>query len=163
MLSSRSFQFDFPTSSAMKAFVSTLLIAVFVASTLSSPKPERSGEDKKAFEEWKKTHKKEYKSAVEEAAAMEIVLALKEEIDAHNKLYDEGKVSYQRGLHEHSDMADSDWEQNLLGYSEEDEAADSRRKREAKFPPGPDAIDWTKKGLVAEVENQREFGVDFLK
>lgn len=140
----------------MKAFVLIVCVVAFGASSLCCPKRERSEKEKIFFAEWKKTHNKMYKSATEEAVAMEILLDLKEEIDAHNKLYDEGKVSYQRGLHEHSDMSDEDWERNLLGYNEEEDEAASRAKRAATFPPGPDSIDWTKKGLVAKVENQRE-------
>lgn len=149
----------------MKAFVITIFVVTFAALALCNPKPQKTDEEKKTFEEWKKTHKKEYASAVEEAAAMELILALAKEIKDHNKLYDEGKTSYRRELHEHSDKDDKDWEQSMHGYeehedekaAEEDGEVEGDRMKRERFPPGPDAIDWNEKGLVTKVENQREF------
>lgn len=142
----------------MKALTIFVLLAAFASMALSK---ERTAEEKKAFKAWRAKHKKQYRTLVEELLAMEILLALKEEIDAHNKLYDAGKVSYTRGLWENSDMSPEDRAKNLRGMvmpSEKSRAARAVSTPPASFPPGPPAIDWSQKGLVGPVQNQGQCG-----
>lgn len=142
----------------MNTFTVLILLAVLVG--LASCK-ERSKEERKAFKEWRSTHKKQYKNLVEEVAAMEIILVLIEEIAAHNKLYDQGKVSFTRGLWEFSDMSPEDRAKNLRGMVQP--AASKRSVRAASnppksFPSGPASLDWSKKKLVGPVRNQGQCG-----
>lgn len=123
--------------------------------------PQRSEEEKKIFREWRRKHKKMYKSHAEEQAAMEKFFKNMEAINAHNKLYDEGKVSFSRGLWEFSDLSREEKERYLRGLKNPNGADSVRRPtRQAtsypQYPTGPDSIDWNERGLVGPVQNQGE-------
>lgn len=92
---------------------------------------------------------------------MEKVLTHKERIDAHNKLYEEGKVKYKLGLWELSDMTVEERKKHLGGISmpsEEDMKPRTKRSvyENSHYPTGPDSIDWrtTSPKLVGPVYNQ---------
>lgn len=137
-------------------FIAVALTAIFAADT--------SNEDKKDFKEWCEKFNKKYQSKEEEDRAMKNVLMHKSKIDAHNKLYKEGKKHHSMKLNEHSDMTIEEMKQRLGGAK----LAPNRSKRElhtsnmvTKPPPlgtPPDAIDWRDHGLVTRVENQNPCG-----
>lgn len=145
---------------AMKSFLTIVVITAFVALSTCKPqdsKKERTEEEKRIFKEWAATNKKAYKTLVEEAAALEIFMAHWEKVQAHNKLYDEGKVSYKQKLWEHSDMSPEDRRKFLHGLIIPPSEQVNKSKRDASttnYPTGPASIDWKEKGLVGPVHNQ---------
>lgn len=149
----------------MRSFVLIFAIAAFAAvfvCNAQQPKKERTEEEKKAFKEWAEKHKKTYQSPEEEAAAMERVLAKKEKVDAHNKLFAEGKVKYQITLWEHSDKTAEERKLQFGGINFPESDYPMRSKRQTQdellaiyypgyYPKGPASIDWREKGLVGPV------------
>lgn len=144
----------------MKSLAVLIIFSIFFALVSCRAKREISAEDKKIFDEWKNEYNKSYGSEEEEKKAMNCVLRESKEVEEHNRLYEQGKKTYMVGLNEHSDIEEEDFEKLLFGYieEEEEEGQKSRSTRDtAKFPKGPDSIDWTAKGLVGPVENQRHW------
>jgi negative regulator of sigma E activity len=70
----------------MKAFVTGIVFVGLIA--LASC--EATAEEKRIFREWRKKHNKKYASLEEELERLEIFLENKEEIEMHNRLYEEG-------------------------------------------------------------------------
>lgn len=138
-----------------------LVFVVGLAGLVSGiPSPDKAENDQKVFKDYCEKFDKKYKTPEEEKKAMENVLKAIEEIEAHNKLYEKGEKSYFKGLTQHSDLSDEDWENYQFGYQEEDES-DMRSKRAAdpnEFPEGPESIDWREKGLVGPVHDQKHCG-----
>jgi C1A family cysteine protease len=140
-----------------------VLVVVFAALAFCSPKWDKSADDQKVFQQFCDEFHKTYKSEAEQKIAMENVLKAVDEIEKHNKLYDQGKKKYQKGLTEHSDLTDEQWENLMFGYIEEEEDERQYRSKRAsdnhnEFPPGPDSIDWREKGLVGPVHDQLHCG-----
>lgn len=127
----------------------TALVAV-VASRSYTP------EEKKYFKEWRKKHNKRYKTHEEELVAMEKVVDHFDKVEAHNKLYDEGKVSFRIGVWEHSDLSSEEKKTFLTGVivPEEEKTRSKRWADPPSYPAGPASIDWKKHGLVGPIENQ---------
>jgi xylem cysteine proteinase len=135
----------------MKLFVACIVLASVVAFAAS----EFTREEKKVFREWRKKHKKVYKSHEEEIEALEKFVVNMREIEEHNKLYDQGKVTFKRKLWEFSDFSIDEKRKFLHGVNVPQNLRSSRNSGTyPHFPAGPKSIDWRKKGLVGPVENQ---------
>lgn len=88
---------------------------------------------------------------------MEKMLTNKKKIDEHNKLFEQGEVSFKRSLWEHSDMSDEDKQKYLMGLTIPPETRSLPAAPSLpQFPPGPVSVDWRAKGLVGPVEGQGE-------
>jgi hypothetical protein len=125
-----------------------------------NPSPDKAADDQKIFKDFCEKFDKKYNSPEEEKKAMENVLKAVEEIEAHNKLYEKGEKTYHKGLTQHSDLSDEEFENYSFGYEEEDDT-DIRSKRAVdknEFPEGPDSVDWREKGLVGPVHDQKHCG-----
>lgn len=111
------------------------------------------------FKEWQQRFRKNYRNAAEEQAAMEQILKRIEKIDAHNRLYMLGLVSFKLALWENSDMADDQKKNNLLGLEVPPELrSDSAQENSPRnLPLAPESVNWTEAGLVGPVDNQGEF------
>jgi C1A family cysteine protease len=143
----------------MKSF--NLLILVGLASLVASvPAPDKASDDMKIFKDFCAKFNKKYSNEAAEKAAMENVLKAYAEIEAHNKLHEQGKKSYRKALNHHSDLSHEEWEDRGLGYIESDEDLRSKRQGDnhEEFPPGPPSVDWREKGLVGDVLNQGPCG-----
>lgn len=138
--------------------MNVFLVLVALATLSYSQQTDQATEDRKIFKEWCKKHNKQYKSHGEELTAFEKFSANKAKIEAHNKLYEEGKFSYKRGLWEHSDLSYDEKRKLLTGVKIPVDHQTARLSRAASSYPnylvGPDSIDWTEKGLVGPVEQQ---------
>ena len=142
----------------MKALIGLIVLVTFITLSKCHPQEDDSKatpEEKKHFKAWSKQFGKRFSCQDEAAKAMEKFLANKREIDAHNQLHDEGKVTYRRGLWHHSDWSKEEKEKKLLGIKL------PRETRSApvlpslpQYPPGPASIDWRDHGLVGGVEDQ---------
>lgn len=143
----------------MNSFLIRFLIVAFAAVALCVPAPDKASDDMKIFKDYCAKHNKKYPNEAAEKMAMERILKAYAEIEAHNKLFDQGKVSYRKGLNHHSDLSDEEFEGLSLGYMDSE---DSRSKRQGdnheEFPSGPPSIDWREKGLVGPVLNQGHCG-----
>src|SRR5690349_15948526 len=130
---------------------SLLLLLVCLAVVINC---ERTEEEKKAFKEWAAANKKTYESPEKEAAAMENFCKNKAENDAHNKLHDDGKVTFRRGEHQYSDLSNEEIAKKLLRPATQQ----TRKKRRAVPPPqvpeGPKELDWRNHGLVGPNKDQ---------
>lgn len=144
----------------MKSF--KLLVFLVCSATLAScgPTPDKSVDDQKIFKDYCAKYNKQYRNEAAEKIAMENVLKAYAEIEAHNRLYEQGKKSYHKALNHHSDLSNDEWEDRALGFIDAED--DSRSKRQGdnheEFPPGPTSIDWREKGLVGDVLNQGQCG-----
>lgn len=115
----------------------------------------RTPEEKIIFTQWRKKHRKQFRNQEEEKEAMEKVLTNKEKIDAHNKLFEQGEVTFKRGLWEHSDMSDDDKKKYLMGLAVPPETRSMPvAPNIPQYPPGPASVDWKARGLVGPVEDQ---------
>jgi cathepsin L len=133
----------------MKAFVVLTVLAV-VAIVAS----EYTKDEKKAFKDWRKQHKKQYKTHAEEMAAMDKFMKNFKEIEEHNKQYDDGKHTFHRRVWEYSDLSKDEKRKLLHGVKLNDEGRTTRAASQKTFPVGPKSVDWRKKGLVGPVLQQ---------
>lgn len=118
----------------MKAQLILLLLVAFIALETSA----WTSEEKRIFRDWRKEFKKVYRNEAEEKEAMDNLLKNKQKIDAHNKLYEEGKVSYERGLFEYSDLSPIQMKKLLGGLRHPfvpSKVKRSIQKRETTKPP----------------------------
>lgn len=90
----------------MKGFAVIILFlaSAALASCADDGKEKFTKEQRKMFTKWRKTHNKQFETLEKELAAMEIVLAVAKEIEEHNKLHKDGKISYSRRLNQHSHL-----------------------------------------------------------
>lgn len=144
----------------MKAFILAVCLLALIEFSYAK---ERTEAEKKIFKEWRETHKKEYKTLVLEAEALEKLLINWEKIQAHNKLHDEGKVTFRMGLSEHSDLSDDERIQKMTGFLKRPKKEFTRIAREANYPQFPKttetSVNWTAQGLDSPVENQKQCSV----
>lgn len=135
-------------------------IFVFITAIVALSFGASAPSDENAFEEFKTKFNKNYASKNEEQRAMTNFLKHKKDIDEHNKLYDQGKTSYQMNLFEHSDLSEDEMFEFLSGFDESYDDSQDRSKRAVysyppgHFPPGPASINWTERGIVGPIGNQ---------
>lgn len=115
----------------------------------------RTPEERAKFQAWRAKFKRNYTNDTEEEDAMEKVLTNREKIEAHNKLHDEGKVTFRQALWKHSDLSDSEKRNVLMGLQVPPETRSAPVVPSLPiFPPGPESLDWRKTGLVGPVHDQ---------
>lgn len=91
---------------------------------------------------------------------MKIFIENLNKIAKHNELFKKGKVSYERGLNEYSDMHDDEFNSIMNGFVPHTSSKSPKAKSHA-VPHGakiPKSIDWRKKGYVTDVKNQKQCG-----
>lgn len=139
----------------MKASIILLLLGAAALSAAQVSR--RTHEDRRHFKDWCQKFNKRYRSRSEEDTAMNNLLRHKKSIDAHNKLYNEGKKSFKMRLSSHSDLTHEQIKRYRTGVKVP--AAESNRKNRAssnypKYPAAPSSVDWSEKGLVGPVRDQ---------
>jgi C1A family cysteine protease len=118
-----------------------------------------TADEKKIFKTWRKEHHKHYKSHAEELVALEKFIKNFKEVEEHNRLFDEGIVTYQKKMWEFSDFSHEEKRKFLHGVHVPSDHRHSRNlATHPHFPPGPKSVDWVDKGLVGPVENQGACG-----
>lgn len=139
----------------MKYFI----VCIALASAFIIVSSQCTREEKKIFREWRKKHKKVYRSQEEESEALEKFLVNMKDIEEHNQLYVDGKVSFKKKLWEYSDLSIEDKRKFLHGIKVPENLRSSRAPGNfPHFPVGSKTVDWRKKGLVGPVENQGTCG-----
>lgn len=112
-------------------------------------------EDRKLFKAWRLKYKKKYNSPEEEKEAFLKFLENSDKIDEHNELYESGEVTFKRGLWKYSDMSPEEKAANLGGIILPPESRSLPEPAALpQFPVGPPSVDWGKKGLVGDVQDQ---------
>lgn len=138
-------------------FALTVSLAAMISGSpqQGNRKRERTLSERNKFKAWRNNFKKQYANQTDEDVAMEKMLTNKEKIDAHNKLHEEGKISFRRGLWKHSDMSSEDKKKFLLGLSVPPTVRSAPVPSNLPvYPPGPSSVDWKAKGLVGPVMEQ---------
>lgn len=62
-------------------------------------------------------HSKKYESDTDESFRMKIFMENKDKIEKHNKLYEEGKVSFKMGLNKYGDMLHQEFVTLMNGFN----------------------------------------------
>jgi cathepsin L len=137
----------------MKVFLFTFSVVCFVAFA-SCYKQIGSSE----WNNYKAQHGKSYRTSIEESQRMKIWMASKASVDKHNKLYEQGKVSYRQALNKFSDLTATE-KKRYTGLKMEKPTGDYQERISIK-PLGPiaDELDWRTKGAVTEVKDQLACG-----
>lgn len=117
-----------------------------------------SADQKEKFLKWKATYKKSYPSTEDEARAMDSMLQNHYEIEAHNKQFREGKVSFERGLWKRSDFSFIEKQKLLTGSKNLPLGSEKRTLQAAPMKAAPSSLDWVKAGRVHEVDDQSVCG-----
>jgi len=108
---------------------------------------------------WKIFHQKEYGSAAEENYRREIFERNKRQIDEHNRLYEEGKESYSKGLNNFSDWTQEEFLNNLGFFKlAEDNLPGTEVVRNDTAEDLPVIKDWRDAGAVLPIKNQGHCG-----
>jgi Cathepsin propeptide inhibitor domain (I29) len=109
--------------------------------------------EKSSFSEWMQNFPKVYKTTGMQDEALINFVVNKRKIDAHNKLFDLGLVTFKRALWEHSDLSSSQKARSILGGKAPRFQADPLAPK-LVFKTGPVSVDWIKTGLVGPVLEQ---------
>lgn len=135
--------------------VAIALIAIVQCVPQNNNKRVRTPEERAKFQAWRAKFRKNYKNGTEESEAMEKMLRNREKIIAHNKLFDEGKVTFRQALWKHSDLSDAEKRKALGGLQIPPQPRSARvQPGVGSFPEGPEYIDWREVGLVGPVHDQ---------
>lgn len=142
----------------MKQHQLVIIVALLVTSAVSKQwRPDQQAK----FQAWKAAFNKSYPSLEEEQRAMDSMLQNDDEIEAHNKNFRNGKVSFERGLWKRSDLSFDEKHKLLTGAKQlpvepERTVRQVRRRKKMKVVPG--SVNWVSSGLVHEVEDQKTCG-----
>jgi cathepsin L len=115
------------------------------------------------WEDFKKTHKKEYEPE-EEKKRMEIFEINLKKIEMHNYLHMKGLKSYRLGVNEYADMEHKEFVSIMNGLKmrkpTDPQPHHSRSTYMSPLAPVtlPDEVDWREKGYVTPVKNQGQCG-----
>ncbi|XP_055297154.1 trophozoite cysteine proteinase-like [Sitodiplosis mosellana] len=117
--------------------------------------------EKNDWAQYKVEHKKSYANDEEHDLRMNIFLRTRKKIAEHNKLFDEGLVTYEMGLNEFSDMTFEEFSATYLGYKP---AANFRFNATLNYfegshnTPAKKSVDWRQESAVTEVKYQGSCG-----
>ncbi|KAL1509142.1 hypothetical protein ABEB36_003927 [Hypothenemus hampei] len=131
----------------MKAFLFALLVVAASASL------ERLNE----FEAFKLKHSKTYGNELEESARYAIFLTNVLEIEQHNALYEQGLVTYEKGVNQFTDWTAEEFK-NYLTLHPKPPAPVNATKYVIKNIEVPSSIDWRTQGYVTSVKDQGQCG-----
>lgn len=109
---------------------------------------------------YKVKHEKNYRTSSEDQNRMQTWLANNVEVNKHNKLFAEGKVSYRKAINNFSDMSSEELKRSFKGLKTKRPSNVDYEKR-VVFNPSKriaDEMDWRTKGAVTEVKNQGQCG-----
>lgn len=75
-----------------------------------------ANQDQDAWSSFKQEHNKHYKNAAEEQKRKQIFEDNLKEVNEHNEQFKAGKVTYQKGLNEYSDLTNKEFQSRMTGY-----------------------------------------------
>ncbi|XP_066263021.1 cathepsin L-like [Euwallacea similis] len=119
-------------------------------------------------EQWaayKAEHNKNYESETEERFRMKIFMDNAHKVSKHNKLYEQGLVTYKLGLNKYADLLHHEFVNTLNGFNKSKTSfLNSEKSRDGVtfIPPAnvkiPDSVDWRDQGAVTPVKDQGHCG-----
>lgn len=119
-------------------------------------------------EQWgafKAQHGKQYSSETEERFRMKIFMENSHKIAKHNKLYEQGLVTYKLGLNKYADLLHHEFVTILNGFNKTknqllkaSEMEDSITFISPANIKLPDSVDWREHGAVTDVKDQGHCG-----
>nr|ABG73217.1 cathepsin L 1 precursor [Diaprepes abbreviatus] len=133
----------------MKVFIAACLLVAVSATVL-----EETGVKFQAF---KLKHGKTYKNQVEETARFNIFKDNLRAIEQHNVLYEQGLVSYKKGINRFTDMTQEEF-RAFLTLSSSKKPHFNTTEHVLTGLAVPDSIDWRTKGQVTGVKDQGNCG-----
>lgn len=95
---------------------------------------------------------------------MKIFMDNSHKVAKHNKLYEQGLVTYKLGLNKYADLLHHEFVSQLNGFNKSKNALRSGESNDAVsfVPPAnvklPDSVDWRKLGAVTPVKDQGHCG-----
>jgi cathepsin L len=111
---------------------------------------------------FKATHDKQYESPEIESYRKLIFAENLKRIENHNYLYERGLASFSMGINQFSDMEVDEFSRMMNGFKNPN-VGEKKVKGSAYLPLNdlpelPKWVDWTKKGYVTEVKDQKQCG-----
>ncbi|KAF7268185.1 hypothetical protein GWI33_018647 [Rhynchophorus ferrugineus] len=132
-------------------FVTILAFVVTVKSELSAAQ---------LWSKFKVDHSKLYQNETEEAKRFKIFQDNLKEIEEHNRLFENGKVTYSLGINKFSDMTQEEFSR-MLRKSSKNAQVESTTKPIYEAPVNaltPDAVDWREKNILNPIKDQGSCG-----
>lgn len=110
--------------------------------------------DQAAWNAFKRQHNKHYNNAAEEQARMRIFKDNSKEIAEHNKLFQAGKSSYEKGLNQFSDMSYDEFRSQIGGYGSDNDNDEHNMHQVPNDAKISKFVDWRQRGAVTPVNFQ---------
>lgn len=133
----------------MSKFAIALIGIVFVVAVTTA-------DNQDAWDSFKLRHGKYYTNSTEEQKRRKIFDQKLKEIAEHNKQYEAGNVTYEKGTNEFSDMTHDEFRRKMSGYgsSVDDDDDDWQTHDGSDYDEIPKSVDWREKGAVTSVDRQ---------
>jgi len=103
---------------------------------------------------WQKQHSKKYGSSEEEGMRLKIFTENKAKVERHNRLAEEGKLSFFLALNRFADMLSVEVASMMNGYRKGNNSGAAQFLRQAHVTSLPDHVDWRDAGAVTPVKDQ---------
>jgi len=134
---------------SLSAIVLACLVALAAAKSFS-------GKDAQ-FESFKRRFGKTYKSAIEEEFRQKIFLNNLKTVNDHNKLFKEGKVTFDLAINKFADLTAQEFGEKYNGFKQPINHKPKNVFR-GTAKAVPDTIDWRDSGYVTAVKDQGQCG-----
>jgi len=132
---------------------------VMAAAIIRSSDGEGNSPESNDWESFKSFHKKVFSNSDQEQIRKSTFQKNAKEVDRHNKLYDEGKVSYALELNEFSDQDSKSFSKSHNGYKRRNDSDEGNLPREIFSKADlPASFDWREKNGVSPVKHQSSCG-----
>jgi len=112
------------------------------------------GQVEEEWERWQKQHNRKYGSVEEERMRLKIFTENKAKVERHNRLAEEGKLSFFLALNRFGDMLSVEVASMMNGYRKGNGSSAAQFLRQAHLTSLPEHVDWRDAGAVTPVKDQ---------